>query len=117
MRRLSRRYQLMIGVLALTAYAPTLRMGFLWDDHVMIEANPALHQWSWQNLKHDFTTDVFDHQGDPYYRPAQTLMNRLDYTLWGARPVGFHLTNLLFHLANALLIAELVLALGVLPLT
>jgi len=103
---------LAILALALVAYWPTLRVGFLWDDHVMIESNPALREWSGRALTHDFTTDVFDGHGDPYYRPAQTLLNRMDYSIWGLRPFGYHLTNWLGHAANALLLQELVIALG-----
>jgi len=114
---LSRSYRmLVILVLALSAYWPTLRLGFLWDDHVMIESNPALRSWSAAHLKHDFTTDVFDGHGNPYYRPLQTLANRLDYTLWGLHPFGYHLTNFAYHAGNSLLIGELVLALGLGPL-
>jgi tetratricopeptide (TPR) repeat protein len=111
------RARFIIAVLAITAYVPTLQVNFLWDDHVMIESNPTLRRWTWINLKHDFTHDVFEGHGDAYFRPAQTLMNRVDFTLWGLNPFGFHLTNLLFHMGNSLLIAELALALGVLPLT
>ena len=32
----------MLVLLAFTAYAPTLKLGFMWDDHVMIENNPHL---------------------------------------------------------------------------
>jgi hypothetical protein len=103
---------LAILALALVAYGPTLRLGFFWDDHVMIETNPALREWSPQTLKHDFTTDVFEGQGDPYYRPAQTLLNRVDYSIWGLNPFGYHLTNWIGHALNAILIQELVIALG-----
>jgi tetratricopeptide (TPR) repeat protein len=108
------RYKRIVAILALAlvAYWPTLRLGFLWDDHVMIEGNPALREWSAKTLKHDFTTDVFDGQGDPYYRPAQTLLNRLDYTIWGLRPFGYHLTNWVGHALNAILVGELAMALG-----
>ena len=102
----------MVILFAFVAFFPTWRLGFLWDDHVMIEANPALREWSAKALKHDFTTDVFDGHGDPYYRPAQTLLNRVDYTLWGLHPFGYHLTNWTGHALNALLIVELTLALG-----
>jgi len=108
--------RLAILLLALTAYWPTLKLGFFWDDHVMIEANPALREWSIKNLKHDFSTDVFDGHGDPYYRPAQTLANRVDYTIWGLRPFGYHLTNFAFHAANSALLGELIIALGLGPL-
>jgi protein O-mannosyl-transferase len=112
-----RQRRLIIALLAVVTYACTLRLGFLWDDHVMIEGNNFIRSWSWQNLLHDFTSDAFYGHGDPYYRPAQLLLNRLDYTLWGLRPVGFHFTNLLSHLANGILLHELVLALGFFPLT
>jgi hypothetical protein len=110
------RRRLIIAVLALTAYYPTLKMGFLWDDHVMIEQNQRLHAWSSDNLRHDFHADVFDGHGDRYYRPMQTIANRVDYTLWKLRPFGYHLTNLLFHIGNSLLAGELLIALGALPI-
>lgn len=116
MTRLGWRHSAAIAVLALTAYAPTLRTGFLWDDHVMIETNPALRQWSWQGLRRDLTTDVFDGHGDPYFRPAQTWLNRLDYTVWGLNPFGYHLTNLAAHVGNSLLTVSLGLALGLSPM-
>jgi protein O-mannosyl-transferase len=117
MKKLENRFRLMIAVLAVTAYAPTLKMGFLWDDHVMIEANPAIRSWSPANLKHDFTTDVFDGHGDRYYRPLQTVFNRIDYTIWKLRPFGYHLTNLLFHIGSAILVAELAICIGLPALT
>ncbi len=112
----SGRRWLIIAVLAFTAFAPTLRLGFLWDDHVMIENNPHIQSWSWANVRHDFTSDAFEGQGNPYYRPAQLFLNRLDYTFWGLRPFGYHLTNLAAHTLNALLIDMLVVALGFSPL-
>jgi hypothetical protein len=105
-----------IVALALTAFWPTLRMGFLWDDHVMIEINPTLRSWSIPHLKHDILSDAFDGHGDPYYRPLQTLANRLDYSVWRLNPFGFHLTNLIFHAGSSVLIGELVVALGLGPL-
>lgn len=39
-----------------------------------------------------------------YYRPLITLSYRLDRLLWGLNPAGFHLTNLLWHLAATLLV-------------
>ncbi len=117
-KEMSRSYRyLAILALALVAYWPTFHVGFLWDDHVMIEANPGLREWTSQTLKHDFTTDVFDGHGDPYYRPGQTLLNRLDFALWGLKPFGYHLTNWMGHALNALLLQELVLLLGFSSLT
>jgi len=82
----------------------------------MIEANSSIRHWSLANIQQDFSSDPFSGQGDPYYRPLQTIFNRLDYTVWGLRPFGYHLTNLLFHAANSVLIGELAVALSFGPL-
>src|SRR3954469_23667787 len=100
--KLRRTFYLMIVVLGIAAYARTLTVGFLWDDHVTIEMNPSLRSWSLSKLHHDFVSDAFDHQGNAYYRPMSALTARLDYTLWGLKPFGYHLTNLLVHLGNSL---------------
>ncbi|HVO33289.1 MAG TPA: tetratricopeptide repeat protein [Elusimicrobiota bacterium] len=111
------RRRFIIVVLAFSAYWPTLKMGFLWDDHVMIETNARIQHWSWHNLRTDFTSDAFEGRGDAYYRPAQLFANRLDYSLWGLRPFGFHLTNFAAHAANAILVDALIIAFGFSPLT
>jgi hypothetical protein len=108
--------RLAIAALALSAYWPTLKVGFLWDDHVMIESNESLRNWSLAGIRQDFTSDPFRGRGDAYYRPLQTVFNRIDYTVWGLRPVGYHLTNLIFHIANSVLLGELAVTLGFGPL-
>jgi hypothetical protein len=103
-----------ILLIGLAAYGPALRTGFLYDDHLLIETNPALRSWSGATLRQDFTSGIFPHTQSSvdFYRPVQTLSTRLEYTLWRLRPLPYHLTNLLLHLANALLLNELLLLLG-----
>lgn len=93
-------FLVLLGVLA---YWPVLRVPFMWDDPQMILANPHITAWTWDNLKHTFTHDVFN-QGIPYYRPLQTLLNMLDYSFYGFRPWGYHLTNFLIHLLNIMML-------------
>lgn len=93
-----------IALFGLIAFSGIFRAGFLWDDHEMIEANPRVQSVSIANLQHFFTHDVFDGKGDAYYRPLQSILNMVDYSLWGARPWGFHFTNLLLHIATACLL-------------
>ncbi|MBP9698970.1 MAG: tetratricopeptide repeat protein [Elusimicrobia bacterium] len=88
----------------LIAFSGIFRAGFLWDDHEMIEANPRVQSVSIDHLQHFFTHDVFDGKGDPYYRPLQSVLNMADYRVWGARPWGFHFTNLFLHIATACLL-------------
>jgi hypothetical protein len=112
LRSLTWQHYVAVAILAIAAYAPTLKVGFLWDDHVIIEHNPWIRQWSWNALHHDFFSDNTQGQGDDYYRPLQALSHRIDYSLFGLNPVGFHATDLLFHIAAGLLLMQLVVALG-----
>lgn len=91
-------FLVLLGVLS---YWQVLRVPFMWDDPQMILSNRHIMAWTWENLKHTFTHDVFN-QGIPYYRPFQTLLNMADFSLYGIRPWGYHLTNLLIHLLNAM---------------
>ena len=100
----------LIVLAAFLAFGLTLKMGFLWDDHRMIEQNPRL-SLSAANLAGAFKGDPFD-QGLNYYRPLQTVSNMADFALWGYRPFGYHLTNFGFHAAAAVLFFYLALTLG-----
>lgn len=95
---------------AFLAFGLTLRVGFLWDDHRMVEQNQRL-EFSAANLAAAFKGDPFS-QGLNYYRPLQTVSDMADFAVWGYRPFGYHLTNFLFHAASALLFFYLVMALG-----
>ena len=94
----------------LLAFGLTLKVGFLWDDHRMIEQNPRLELTA-ANLGAAFKGDPFS-QGLNYYRPLQTVSNMTDFAVWGYRPFGYHLTNFAFHAGTALLLFYLALALG-----
>ena len=95
----------MVGALALlavlAAYANVLNVGFMWDDHVLIEQNTDLHtlQAPWNYLTHIFWQHPFLYGSDlAYYRPLVTLTLALDWALGGGKPLVFHLTNLVLHL-------------------
>jgi len=96
---------------ALAAFGATLGLGFIWDDHQFIEANPYIKAWTLPNLRHAFLSDPFN-QTLNYYRPLQTLSNMADFSIWKLNPFGYHLTNLLFHTAGTLLAFLLMSELG-----
>ncbi|MEI7482123.1 MAG: hypothetical protein WCK75_07220 [Elusimicrobiota bacterium] len=100
---------LLLAVFA--AFGATLHLGFIWDDHQFIEANPYIKSWTMANLRHAFLSDPFN-QALNYYRPFQTLSNMLDFSLWRLDPFGYHLTNILFHAAASLLVFALMGELG-----
>ncbi len=82
-------------------YFNALRGGFVWDDMVLIVDNEGITKlgYFWK----DFARDFFDTTEDTpefkygYYRPIISLSYMVDYTLWGLKPWGFHLSNIIFH--------------------
>lgn len=85
---------LAIAGFALALYAPTLRFELMGDDYQWVQhAHLAMHRPAL------LLADL-----DTFYRPASTWMLAVDRLLWGYRPLGYHLTNLLLHgLAGACL--------------
>jgi tetratricopeptide (TPR) repeat protein len=92
---------LLAGV-TLAVYWQVLGHEFVnYDDYSYVTRNPQLQggfsagsiAWALQ------TTTCAN------WHPLTWLSLLLDYRLYGLRPGGYHLTNLLFHIANALLLA------------
>src|SRR5207244_9128041 len=78
------------------AFLPALQNQFLrWDDHKNFLGNPHYRGLAWMHLRGMWTT----HLG--HYIPLTWMTLGLDYVLWGMNPLGYHLTNLLLHAANA----------------
>ena len=88
-------------LLAVVSYWPVLRYGFVYDDTQQILQNPAVT--SWRYLPQYFTANVwagvYPGVRGYYYRPLFLLWLRLNYSLFGLAPWGWHLTSLLAHLA------------------
>jgi Tfp pilus assembly protein PilF len=84
----------------LVAFGGSLFHGFaLIDDHFLVTQNLAIRGVNLENLKTIFTT--FDPE---LYIPLTILSFQLNYLVGGLDPFGFHLTNLLIHATNALLV-------------
>jgi len=98
---------IVLCLLCLGAYANSLNSGFIFDDKALIVNNPSIKS---QRLPIEiFKKDIFEHWvGKPsfglMYRPVQVLSYWLDYKIWGLNTIGFHLTNLILHLLNGILI-------------
>lgn len=87
---------------------------FIWDDVLMVMQSPKLRDL--RNLpefiRADFTTLTSGAIEGHYYRPTLAVTLALDATLWGLNPAGFHLTNILLHVAVTFLVCRLALAMG-----
>jgi len=96
----SRLIPLLIALLTLAAFLPSFQNGFVsWDDELTLVENQNYRGLGWEQLRWMFTTF---HTG--HYQPLSWVTFGLDYLLWGMNPFGYHLTNLLLHAANAVLV-------------
>jgi len=108
---LARRYRIVLPAIAvlltLVAFTPSLKNEFLnWDDSTNFLQNNMYRGLGWTQLKWMWTSHLIGR-----YVPLTWMTLGLDYTIWKMNPFGYHLTNVLFHLANALVFYFLALAL------
>lgn len=86
------------------AYWPALRAGFVFDDITSIVDNPALH---WQALSWDGIRGVLE-SAWLRRRIVANLSFAFNHLVGGLDPAGYHLVNILVHLATGAALALLV---------
>lgn len=107
---------LLLAALALLAFFPALRGGFVWDDDDYVAENPLLRDpgglvniwtpaWAMENPAPDAHT--------PQYYPLVFTTFWIEYGLWGTNPLGYHLVNLALHVLAALLLWRTLALIGV----
>src|SRR2546426_686408 len=86
----------LVALVTFAAFLPALQNQFVsFDDDKNFLDNPHYRGLAWTHLRWMWTT----HLG--HYIPLTWMTLGLDYLLWGMNPVGYHLTSLLLHAANA----------------
>lgn len=91
----------------LIAYAPIFPAGFIWDDPDYVVNNQTLR--SLDGLWHIWT----DPTSLPQWYPLVHTTFWLEYHLWGANPLGYHIINILLHGAGVILLWRLLARLDV----
>ncbi|MBP6964628.1 MAG: tetratricopeptide repeat protein [Armatimonadetes bacterium] len=87
-----------IVIAVFVAYWPAMHGGFVWDDDKYVSNNHLLT--APDGLKRIwFSVD----QPSQYFPLVYTTF-RLEYALWGLKTTGYHVTNIILHILNALLI-------------
>lgn len=90
----------LVALATFLAFLPVLHNGFVaWDDDKNFLANPSYRGLGPDQLRWMWTTFHLGH-----YVPLSWMTLGLDYVLWGMNPFGYHLTNLLLHVVNAVLV-------------
>lgn len=83
-----------VAVGAVLLYADSLDNPFVYDDYRLIVENPTI-----QNL-----TGVLPILVRDITRPLVSVSYTVDTAVWGSRPFGYHLTNVLLHAVNVILV-------------
>jgi Flp pilus assembly protein TadD len=105
------RHRVILGLLCLVlltiaAYEGVRRCDFLhYDDNLFVTENPIVRQGlTWRGVRWAITADLlYDSHLADYWAPVTVLSRMLDVSVFGVRPAGHHLTNLLLHCLNVVL--------------
>lgn len=94
---------LAVGLITFIVYLPALRNGFVdWDDMIYVVKNPHL-----RSLDGDFFQWAFFDYATNLWHPLTWTSHALDFALWGANPLGHHLTNVILHAVNTAIVIQL----------
>jgi len=94
----------LLAVIVLLVFLPSLRNGFInWDDQVYVLDNSSIKALTGAHLHKIFTSYYVSN-----YQPLTLLSFLVNYQIGHLEPFGYHLTNLLLHLLNGLLVFWLV---------
>jgi hypothetical protein len=98
---------LLVGVITFMVFSPALRNDFIigWDDDVYVTGSPFSIPLSAAAVGMMFSRFYF-----LSYTPLTHLSHAIDYAMWGLDPRGHHLTNILLHSGNAVLVFFVMLA-------
>ncbi|MBI5643270.1 MAG: glycosyltransferase family 39 protein [Deltaproteobacteria bacterium] len=96
---------LVLTLSVLFIYWQALSFDFIpsWDDKEYVLDNIHIQSLSAENLKFIFTNTYFSN-----YAPLHLLSYSIDFAIWGLKPAGYHLTNIILHILNACLLFTLV---------
>lgn len=92
----------LIAVFSITVYSNTLKNGFVYDDDDIVVNVTLIRDLN--NLPKLIDKDYFVISGEASYRPVVTFTYFLDYVLYKLNPWGYHLTNILLHAGNGVLL-------------
>jgi tetratricopeptide (TPR) repeat protein len=96
---------LLLYLAVMVTYSPVYRAGFIWDDDLVVTANPVVA--GPLGLKEIWTTFAAD------ICPFTTTTFWLEYQLWGPASLPYHIVNVLLHGGCAILLWQVLRALRI----
>ncbi|MFC1658143.1 tetratricopeptide repeat protein [Candidatus Omnitrophota bacterium] len=96
---------ILLLILGFCVYLNSLWGVLFWDDEVTVINNIFIRQ-PFVYLKDIFLSSYHSGSGETlnFYRPLATLSFALDYHFWQLEPFGYHLSNVILHLASGILL-------------
>jgi tetratricopeptide (TPR) repeat protein len=95
---------IIISTLTALVFLPSLNNGFTnWDDGEYVVNNPDIMGFNLHNI-----TQIFSSTYVANYQPITMLSYMFDYQFFHLNAMAFHATNLLWHIANSLLVFLLI---------
>lgn len=92
---------LLLVALTICAYAPVTRADYIWDDDSYVTGNPLLRQSNGLELI------WLKPLASPQYYPMTFTTLWAEFHLWAGHPGGFHVVNVLLHVADVMLLWQL----------
>jgi len=110
-----RRHILLIILILVIVFIKSLANDFAWDDYDLVVSNPFIKSFSW--IKEIFAGQIYEgsEKESNFYRPLQLFSYVIDYSLWQLNPFGYHLTNLIFHTLNSVVLYLILMGVGLSP--
>ncbi len=93
---------LIVAVVVLVSYYPSVRVGFLGDDWWFLGKAASKSLPDYLVFYFDPGAQIF------WYRPLYGILLLIEYALFGSSPEGYHVVQLLLHLVNCLLLFVIV---------
>ena len=95
----------MVAAATFLVYVRTFQNGFIWDDGTYICKNTHIHLLNLAFLKWAFLGFHKAEVGN--WIPLTMVSYAVDYAIWGANPLGYHLANIILHSLNAFIVVVL----------
>jgi tetratricopeptide (TPR) repeat protein len=102
-----------LAAITLAVFWPTLSAEFVYDARLQIVTGDFIHDpWNWLPVLSFgvLGMDVLD-----FNRPVHLASLMLDAAIWGREPFGYHLTSVLLHVVNVVMVWGVIWQAGSLP--
>ena len=98
---------ILISLVTVLVYLPAIQNDFVnWDDSEYVYGNPNIQYAGFKSIL--WMTTAF-HSAN--WHPLTWISHSIDYAIWGLNPIGHHMTSVIFHWLNTLLVVILAVSL------